>query len=83
MIQTLPIRPTRVPLSSLRVGECGWLCRSSLEGENGELLCAMGLTAESSLRVCRSGTPCIITVDGTRFGLSRAVRETIYVTVER
>jgi len=83
MIHSSPNRPTRVPLRTLRAGECGRLCPSSLEGESGELLCAMGITAECNLRVCRGGTPCIIDVEGTRFGLSRAVRETIYVNVER
>jgi Fe2+ transport system protein FeoA len=75
-------RTRRIPLRQLGEGQTGRLCASSLEGESGELLCAMGLTADCSLRVCRRGKSCIIKVDGARFGLSRAMADAIYVAVE-
>jgi Fe2+ transport system protein FeoA len=41
----------------------------------------LGLTDGARLRVCRLGDPCIIQVRSTRIGLSKAVAQSVFVTV--
>lgn len=76
-------RPTRIPLSQLARGqraqvECSAL--DSLPSEHRCLLAAMGLGETCEVRVCRSGSPCIVQIDQTRLGLARSVADKIMVT---
>jgi len=72
----------RIPLTQLRRGQraivdCSTL--THLPEEDRCLLRAMGLYDRCTVRVCRSGTPCIVQVDSTRLGLSGAVARRILV----
>ena len=71
-----------VPLCQLRAGDRGRMTGSELTCDDCELLRAMGLTEGCVFRVCRSGEPCIVEVEETRLGLSTAVSQRIYVSVE-
>ncbi|MCP3902469.1 MAG: ferrous iron transport protein A [Planctomycetes bacterium] len=71
-----------VPLCQLRPGDRGRVLAQDLCCDDCELLRAMGMGEQSTLRVCRSGEPCIIEVGGTRLGISRAMARRIMVTVE-
>lgn len=76
-------RPERVPLTQLKRGEraivdCSTL--THLPEEDRCLLRAMGMYDRCTVRVCRSGTPCIVEVDSTRLGLSGSVARQILVT---
>lgn len=54
------------------------LLGESVPGDQRKLLEAMGLAgAPSTVRVCNSGTPLIVEVDGTRVGLSAPVARQI------
>jgi Fe2+ transport system protein FeoA len=68
-----------VPLCVLRSGSrCRVRCRHMTE-EDAELLAAMGLGNECTVRVCQAGDPCIVQVAATRLGLSRAIAQRILV----
>jgi len=78
-----PQRDRRVPLTHLKRGEraivdCSTL--THLPEEDRCLLRAMGMYDRCTVRVCRSGTPCIVQIDSTRLGLSGAVARKILVT---
>jgi Fe2+ transport system protein FeoA len=62
-----------VPLTALRAGETAIVRCRLLEGQDCELLAAMGLRDRCVLRICRAGEPCIVQVAATRLALSSAV----------
>ncbi|HIA27204.1 MAG TPA: ferrous iron transport protein A [Planctomycetes bacterium] len=67
-----------VRLASISANTPFELVSDTVPGEQRQLLEAMGLAgAPGSLRVCRSGSPCIVEVDGTRLGLSSAIARCI------
>ena len=68
-----------VPLSELRPGEVAKIRATRLSDEDTELLRAMGLDEHSTLRVCRSGEPCIVLAGATRVGISSAMTQRILV----
>jgi Fe2+ transport system protein FeoA len=72
-----------VRLTDLAVGECARLQGTHLVGQERELLAALGLDADSSLRLCKVGNPCIVQVGGTRIGLSEEVARQMMVLPER
>ncbi len=72
-----------VPLSQLHRGTRARITCSALDalGERERcLLEAMGFSESCCVRVCRAGSPCIVQIDQTRFGLAREVSERIMVT---
>jgi Fe2+ transport system protein FeoA len=73
-----------VALAQLRTGESGSVCDTSLCGEDGPMLRAMGLKPNAEVRMCRGGASCIIEVrfcDGPwcRLGLSRRIAKRVMV----
>ena len=55
--------PTRcIPLARLKPGQCGTVQSARLEQDDAALLRAMGLRLNSTIRLCRAGEPCIISV---------------------
>lgn len=81
-------------LSSLKRGQTGVVCESSLAGGDGALLRAMGLYPAARVRLCREGEPCIVAVTSgpggncgcgseCRIGLARSLAKRILVKTER
>ena len=78
-----------VPLARLGVGQCATLHASALEsGPEGALdageaqvLRAMGLRPECTLKVCKKGEPCIVSVNrsGCRIALTRRLADRVLV----
>ena len=73
-------RATTVPLLDLAPGTIAVL-RQVLDDQSRAILRSLGLTDGARLRICRLGDPCIIQVRSTRIGLSKAVAQSIYVSV--
>ena len=71
-----------ITLCQLETGKRARVLAADLCCEDCELLRAMGMGEECTVRVCRSGEPCIVEVSGTRLGLSRAMTRNIFVSVE-
>ncbi len=72
--------PARVPLSVLRSGDRAVVEFDALARDEAQLLEAMGLSDHTEVRICRSGSPCIIEVAQTRLGLAASVAHRIYAT---
>ena len=70
---------TPVRLCDLEVGHAGRFHTSTLDAEASDLLRALGLTAQSVVRLCKRGEPCIVQVRSTRIGLSKTVAGAIFV----
>lgn len=51
-----------ISLADAAPGDVGVLCHSELDGQDSELLRAMGLRPQARVRVCRLGEPCIVEV---------------------
>lgn len=67
-----------VALANITPGTSVTLLGESIPGDQRQLLEAMGLAENpGSLRVCSSGSPLIVEVDGTRLGLSAPVARQI------
>jgi Fe2+ transport system protein FeoA len=62
-----------IPLCELPVGDVARLHAVDLDADAAGLLHALGLTADSDLRLCKRGEPCIVQVGGTRLGVSASV----------
>jgi Fe2+ transport system protein FeoA len=71
---------TTVPLLTLAPGTIGVL-KQVLDDQSRAVLRSLGLTDGARFRICRLGDPCIIQVQSTRIGLSKAVAQSIYVAV--
>jgi Fe2+ transport system protein FeoA len=77
------------PLAKLREGQTGVICESRLAPGDASMLRAMGLCLHATVRICKSGSPCIVAVAGLngkchcggscRIGLARALAERIFV----
>ncbi len=72
--------PARTPLSLLQRGERVIVELDALSPSESQLLQAMGLEDRAEVRVCRSGTACIIEVARTRLGLAASMACRIYAT---
>ena len=70
---------TPIRLSDLDVGRAARFYASSLDTEALNLLRSLGLTAQSIVRICKRGEPCIVQVRSTRIGLSATVAGAILV----
>ena len=75
-------RAGAVPLSHLTAGSVARLQAAEVGEGDSALLRALGLTARSLIRVCKSGDPYIVEVRTTRIGLARTVAEQILVVPE-
>ncbi len=73
-------RPGDVTLSELPAGAEGTLSSDRLCPEDRTLLNAIGLTEQSSVRVCRQGEPCIVEVHTTRVGLAKEIARQLWVS---
>ena len=71
-----------VRLSDLTPGRRARLLKASLTPQDCALLSALGMTDRCILRICKVGEPCIVQVQSTRIGLSRAVADGIMVVPE-
>jgi Fe2+ transport system protein FeoA len=76
--------PRSIPLSQLTPGQRGQLAESQLDEADGPLLRAMGLRPDCELRVCRVGSPCIVTLEtgcggGCRIGIARDIADRVLV----
>lgn len=67
-----------VPLTAVAVGVIATL-HEVRDAESRGVLRSLGLTDQCRLRLCQVGDPCIVQVDETRIGLSRAVAQHLYV----
>jgi Fe2+ transport system protein FeoA len=72
--------PDRIPLSVLRPGDRAVVELTGLAPDEAALLRAMGLADRAEVRICRSGSPCIIEVAHTRLGLAASVACRIFTT---
>lgn len=73
-----------VSLTQLKPGQTGTVESASLDAEDAALLRAMGLRLNATVRMCRPGEPCIISVQGPhgcacRIGLARPLAERVRV----
>lgn len=80
-------------LAALKRGQEGVICESKLEPDDAALLKAMGLCTHASVKVVRTGEPCVVAVGGVgegasctcggmcRIGLARGLAERIFVTL--
>lgn len=71
-----------VRLCDLEAGHIARLHGSDLPAQDLALLGSLGMTDQCLLRVCKIGEPCIVQVQATRIGLSRAVAAGILVVPE-
>lgn len=71
-----------VRLTSLTPGDAARLHQTTLDPDTRALLRSLGLTDESTLRVCKGGEPFIFQVRDTRIGISSAVASGIFVVAD-
>lgn len=84
MSTLLAHQPARIPLQQLRKGQMGRIAPSQLPPEDADMLRAMGLRPDATVRVCRLGHTCIVEVcdrlgGGCRIGLTRGLAERVMV----
>ena len=68
-----------LPLTVIPGGTAARLRVSDLHRCDRDLLTALGLTPDCRLKVCKTGSPCIVEVRGVRVGLSEAIAERLLV----
>jgi Fe2+ transport system protein FeoA len=81
-----PARGPTVSLNQLKPGETATVHSSSMDPDDAALLRAMGLRLNATIKMCRAGEPCIISVQGPhgcacRIGLARPLAERVQVDV--
>lgn len=72
-------------LAQLRVGERGVVCEARVTADGAAVLRAMGLRPSASVRVCRTGEPCIVEIGSAcgmscRIGLARSLAEKVLIS---
>ena len=80
--ENLAAEERAVPLTSMRPGERGRLHRTVPEGRDRQVLDALGLVLDSSIRLAKAGNPWIVQVRSTRIGLADAVAQHLRVIPE-
>lgn len=75
-----PRPPVRLSLAQLKRGDRAIVELDALPQEDSRLLEAMGLSDRAEIRVCRSGSTCIVQVEATRLGISAAMAARILAT---
>jgi Fe2+ transport system protein FeoA len=83
-VPILTDQTTRVPLHQLRKGDTGRIDATGLAHDDAELLRALGLRPEASVRVCRLGHTCIVELcdrlgGGCRIGLTKGLAERVMI----
>jgi Fe2+ transport system protein FeoA len=72
-----------IPLSQLRPGQVGVVRTADIAEGDAALLGAMGLCCDATVRLCRAGEPCIVSIHtgkaACRIGLARPLAERICV----
>ncbi len=68
-----------MPLATLAAGSLAMLARANLPSDQRALLSAMGLSEACTIKVYRSGQPCIVQVLSTRLALAGSVAHRILV----
>jgi Fe2+ transport system protein FeoA len=76
----------RVSLDQLKEGQTATICSSTLDADDAAYLRSLGLRMNSTIRLCRAGEPCIVSIEGPhgcacRIGLSRGLAEQLNVDV--
>jgi Fe2+ transport system protein FeoA len=69
-----------VSLAQLKRGDRAIVALDALPQEDSRLLDAMGLPDRAEVRVCRSGSTCIVQVEATRLGISAEMAARILAT---
>ena len=73
-----------IPLTQLKRGQTATIRSAELDADDATMLRAMGLKPDAVLRVCRHGSPCIVSI-GTghacdcRIGLDRTIAGRVIV----
>lgn len=75
-----------VPLVHMKEGQTATIRSSSLDADDAAYLRALGLRLNCTIRLCRVGEPCIVSVEGPhgcacRIGLGRGLAERLSVDV--
>lgn len=75
-----------MPLGSLLPGQAGRLVGTTLGLAEESTLAAMGLCRDATVRVCRSGSTCIVAVScsrgsACRIGLGRRLADAVLISV--
>jgi len=68
-----------IRLCDLEVGRAARFHNATIDAEASDLLRALGLTASSTVRLCKRGDPCIVQIRSTRIGLSKSLARSIFV----
>lgn len=80
--------PTLTTLSSLQIGDGARVVSTDVDAKDAALLRAMGLVPGATIRVSRTGNPCIVTVlctrgechcNATRIGLAADLAQRIVI----
>ena len=76
-----------VSLVHLKEGQTATIRSSSLDADDAAYLRSLGLRMNSSIRLCRAGEPCIVSIEGPhgcacRIGLARGLAEQLSVDVQ-
>lgn len=66
-------------LDQMPPGATGTVQLPSSDAADAALLRAMGLREGLPIRVCRTGEPCIVEVDGTRLGIAKDISVQVQV----
>ncbi|MEM7623013.1 MAG: FeoA family protein [Planctomycetota bacterium] len=79
--------PVLVPLTQLRRGQRAVIAGLAGDVADGPLVEAMGIRRDCELRVCRTGSSCIVALEtpcggGCRVGLSREIADRVLVKPE-
>lgn len=92
-VGSVAVATVTTSLAALGRGQEGVICESRLEPDDAALLKAMGLCTHASVKVVRTGEPCVVAVGGVgegasctcggmcRIGLARGLAERIFVRV--
>jgi Fe2+ transport system protein FeoA len=75
--------PKPIPLSQLRPGQTGVVRSTAAAPADAALLGAMGLCCNATVRLCRAGEPCIVSIHtgkaACRIALARPLAQAIRV----
>ena len=70
-----------VSLADLPAGSTGIFSHADLSPEQTAYISAIGLTPQSTVRVCKGGQPCVVEVRSTRVGIARTLARQLFVAI--
>ena len=77
------IESKSVPLTQLARGQSGRIECTQAHPDDCAMLRAMGLRPEASIKMCRLGEPCIISLSGAcRIGLAKDIASRVMVHID-